>query len=181
MRHIHFFTLKEDILPVLEAVERHEPLQYVRRGNKLSPDFETFLCGSDIPMLGVAKHESGVGCESFLVTRRAAPIEVRRLKGASGVQRYLMDQLINPDTVTLTPAGKWGDDVVLQGVVGTASDSDVSQELMKRFKSAFRKACSNIQGHYVGPQALAMLNEGKRLTAAAQCPPEFDLRLDTSK
>ncbi len=175
MKQIQFFAIREDILLVLEAVERDEPLQYVRTGNELSQDFETFLHGTDIPNLGVADRETGSVCKAFLVTKTTAPITVRSIKGAGGVQRYLMDQLFNPDTVSLTPAGMWGEDIVLQGVVGTASDSAISLELMKKFNSAFKKSFSKIQGRFVGPQALALFHAGKRLTIAEQSPHEFDL------
>jgi hypothetical protein len=129
----------------------------------------------EIPNLGVADRETGSVCKAFLVTKATVPITVQSMKGASGVQRYLMDQLLNPDTVTLTPAGMWGDRVVLQGVVGTASDSAVSLELMKKFNSAFRESFSKMQGRFVGPQALALFHAGKRLTIAEQSPHEFDL------
>jgi hypothetical protein len=175
MKRIPFFALKDDILSVLEAVERGGPLQYVRTGNQLRPDFETFLRGADIPNLGVANRETGSSCDSFLVTRTTVPIGIRSLKGANGLQRYLMDQLLNPDTVGLTPAGRWGEDIILEGIVGTASDSPASQELMRKFNSAFKKSFTKVQGRFVGPQALALFKAGKRLTQAAQSPPEFDL------
>lgn len=175
MKQIQFFAVRDDILLVLESVERDGPLQYVRTGNQLSQDFETFLRGTDIPNLGVADRETGSVCKAFLVTKATLPITVQSMKGASGVQRYLMDQLLNPDTVTFTPAGMWEEDIILQGVVGTASDSTISQELMKKFNSAFRKSFSKVQGRFVGPQASALFNAGKRLTIAAQSPREFDL------
>ncbi|MCE9547320.1 MAG: hypothetical protein K8T25_17750 [Planctomycetia bacterium] len=177
MKLIQFFATKEDMLLVLEAVERDGPLQYVRTGNQLNTDFETFLCGTDIPNLGIANRETGSVCSAFLVTKATVPIAIQSMKGASGVQRYLMDQLLNPDTVTLTPAGMWGEGIVLQGVVGTASDTAISRELMKRFNSAFKKSFSKIQGRFVGPQALVFFRAGKRLTIAAQSPREFDLTL----
>jgi hypothetical protein len=86
-----------------------------------------------------------------------------------------MDQLLNPDTVRLIPAGLWGEDIVLAGMVDTVSDSPIAQELMKRFNSAFKIQFSKVKGYWVGPEALAFLNAGKRLTIAAQSPPEFDL------
>jgi hypothetical protein len=175
MRHIQFFAVKQDILRVLQAVESDGSLQYVRTGNRLSPDFEKFLCGADIPGLGIADQETGGVCKSFLVTKTTVPITVRELKGDSGIQRYLMDQLLNPDTVTLTPAGLWSEDILLQGVVGTASDSAVSQGLMKKFNSGFKKSFTKVQWSFVGSEALVLLKAGKRLTDAAQSPPEFDL------
>jgi len=175
MKQIQFFAVRTDILQILEAVERDGPLQYVRTGNQLRPDFETFSRGTDIPNLGVADRETGSVCKAFLVAKAAVRIAVRSIKGASGVQRYLMDQLLNPDTVTLRPAGMWREHTVLQGVVGTASDSPISLEMMKKFSSAFRKSFTKIEGRFVGPQAFAIFRAGTRLTIAEQSPQEFDL------
>jgi hypothetical protein len=175
MKLIHFFALKDDLLPMLEAVECDDPLKYVRTGNCLSPDFNEFLNGADIPTLGKASAESAIGCESFLVTPRTLPVILRPIKATGGTERYCMDQLINPDTVEFIPAGVWSDEIVLNGRVGTVSDSAVSQELMKRFNSAIRKQFTKIKAFWVGANALTLLNAGKRLAGAAQSPREFDL------
>ncbi len=94
---------------------------------------------------------------------------------AAGVERFCVDQLVNPDTIWFTPGGVWGEDFVLNGRVGTASDSDPSRYLMKRFDSAFKKRFRKIKAFLVGPGALAFLEAGKRLTAAVQSPRDFDL------
>ena len=175
MKQIHFYALREDILPILEAVEQDGPLQYVRTGNELSPDFETFLRGRDISHLGVANRETGSVCETFLISETTVPLTIQAMKGARGVQRYLMDQLLNPDTVTFTPAGLWDQDVILSGRVATVSDSPIAQALMNRFHAAFRAQFSKVKAFWVGRTARALLDAGKRLTISAQSPQDFDL------
>src|SRR5438552_18101806 len=128
MKQIHFFALKDDLLPVLTAVERDQPVKYVRMGQFPNADYESFTHGAEIPHLGKASTDSAVGCESFLVTGRGVPINVRSIKTTSGIERYCVDQLINPDTVVFSPAGIWGEEVVLNGRVATVSNSAVSQE-----------------------------------------------------
>ena len=175
MRQIHFFAIEEDILPVLGAVEQVAPLKYVRTGNLTIPDFDVFTHGADIPNLGRANADSATSCESFLVTGRTVSVNVRPIRAVGGGERYCMDQLINPDTIGFTPAGIWNEEIVLSGRLGTASESAISQELMKRFHSAVRKQFTKIKAFWVGPKALVFLNAGKRLTDAVQCPREFDL------
>ena len=175
MKQIQFFATREDLLLVLENVERDTTLRYVRTGNQLNPYFETFQRGRDIPNLGVADRETGSVCGTFLVAKAATSITAKNLRGSSGVQRFVVDQLLNPDTVALTPAGRWGEDLVLNGRLATASNAAVSQELMKRFSSAFRKHFRRIGAYWVGPQSVALLAAGKRLTISAQSPPDFDL------
>jgi hypothetical protein len=176
MKQIYFFAMKADLLPVLEAVERDCPLQYVRTGNSLSREFETFLRGADIPNLGTADRDTGSVCETFLVTMRTVPIAVEAFKGVGGVQRYCVDQLLNQDTVGFTPAGMWGEDVLLPGRVATVSESAISQALMKRFNSAIRAQFGKVKAFWVGRHARALLDAGKRLAISAQSPCGFGLR-----
>ncbi|WP_143748268.1 hypothetical protein [Mesorhizobium carmichaelinearum] len=151
MKQIHFFALKDDLLPILETVERDIPIKYILMGQFPKMEFETFSNRMQIPGLGRSATESASSGRSFLVTGQDVPIEVRPIKTTSGI-RYALDQLSNPDTVTLSPGGRWGEDVVLNGRVATASDTPPAQELMKIFNRAFRKQFSSIKAFYVGPR-----------------------------
>ena len=176
MKQLQFYAVGGDLLPVFRAVEGIGPLKYVRAGNFTTRDLQTFAYGSELPRLGVATCESAVGCDRFLVCEPELPIVVRQLPGADGIERFCVDQLANPDTVTLTPGGVWDEDVVLYGCVGTASDSRASQELMRRFAGEIKKQFTKIRAVYVGPKARELLDAGKRLTLAAQSPRDFDLK-----
>jgi hypothetical protein len=195
-RICYFYATKNDLLPVTERVESAVPVKYVRFGNvtKLPP--ESFNCAAQIPNLGIASHPSAVVCEKFLLCDSQTIIKPRQLKTLTeedvarsiiadkrplraliGLNRFAIDQLLNPDTITFTPGGIWNEDILLHGGIGTASDSKTSQALMKRFKAAIRKTFIKIQAFYVGPQALELLKSGKRLTMAAQSPPEYNLTI----
>ena len=119
--------------------------------------------------------ESAASCESFLVTRRTEPVNVRAINTVNGIERYCLDQLINPDSIEFKPAGVWNDDIVLNGRVATVSESAISEELMKRFNSVVRKRFTKIKAFWLGPNTLVFLNTGKRLTASAQSPRDYDL------
>jgi hypothetical protein len=178
MKHLLFYTLRDDILGLLERVEIRGMLKYTRTGHfpisSANNALDIFDTGTSIPNLGRASAASAVGCESFLVTEPDAPIIFRNLKGRS-IDRISIDQLLNPDSVTFTPGGLWNEDVVLHGRVATASESQISQLLMRRFQEAIRQMFTKVRAFYVGPMALKLLEAGKRLTSAVQSPPEFDL------
>ncbi|HOX07365.1 MAG TPA: hypothetical protein PK280_13260 [Planctomycetota bacterium] len=176
LRQIHFFALKEDILPVLEVVEAQGALKYVLTGNFTKPGLEVYSCGAELPDLGRPTSGSATGCASFLVTGSATPVNVRPIEASDGTTRYCVDQLINSDVVGFSSGGLWSEDIVLPGRVSTVWDSDASQGLMKRFKAALRKRFTRVQAFLVGPAALKLLDAGKRLTSGAQCPREYDLR-----
>jgi hypothetical protein len=90
--------------------------------------------------------------------------------------RCCIDQLCNPDSVTVTPAGRFGDVAVLYGRVATAYNDGVGRVLMKRFQAAVRKEFTRVGAYWLGPRAMEWLRAGKRLTIALQSPPQFDLR-----
>jgi hypothetical protein len=175
MKQINFFALAEDLLQVLEIVEDGGPLKYVPMGQSPTEDCQEFSLGAQIPGLGKANTDSASSCQAYLVVDSETPTNLRPIIVA-GVTRYAVDQLLNPKTVTFTPAGLWGENVVLNGRVATVSDSVEAQQLMKRFSSAFKKRFRKVRAFLVGPGAYALLTEGKRLTAAVQSPREYDLQ-----
>src|SRR5262249_22495893 len=154
-------------------------LKYVFTGNFLKDELKdgvrVFDVGADLPNLGKATADQWTGCDSYLVCEPETSINLRTFQGYDGRERVCVDQLVNPDSVTLTHGGIWNEDVLLNGCIGTASDSEISQRLMKRFHAAVKRGFSKVRAFYVGPGALALLEKGKRLTGAVQSPRKFDL------
>jgi len=174
---IPFYAVKEDLLPMLKALKSDSSVKYVRTGGQLpEPSLTVVDHAKDIPNLGKAASETGNFCDTFLVSKSEQQIVVRSAR-VLGQERFFIDQLHNPNTVTFTPAGIWNQDILLAGYVGTASGSEESQKLMKRFHSAIRKRFVKIKAYWVGHEALKLLQNGKRLTIAVQSPPEFDLTI----
>jgi hypothetical protein len=178
MRQILFFAVRQDLLRVLEMVEGGGPLKYIRTGQFPKGNYESYGRGADIPNLGDATSDSAINCQAFLVCGRETPIRPRPLGTIEPAARFSIDQLLNPDTVTFTPGGMRREDVLLHGRVATASDSMISQGLMKRFHSAIRRSFTRVKAFYVGPNALGLLRSGMRLTISVQSPREFDLAID---
>lgn len=161
-------------MPLLEAVEGAVPVKYVHKGRFLHPDLEIYASGRDIPDLGRARHESAVRGNSYLVVLRERAVQVRSVRQNDGVVSYHVDNLVNPAAVSFTPGGRWGEDVVLHGVL-ECSDHEESQAIMKSFVAHMRKSFHKIKAYWVGPHAETLLDAGKRLTMAEQSPREFDL------
>lgn len=178
MKQVRFFAVDDDLISILNDIEQHLKLQYVDAGVFPAPSYNTYQKGVELPRLGVANDESSVGCKSYLVAESISFIQVRPVVLRDGRTNFCIDQLDNPDSVIFTPAGKWDDDVVLHGLVGTASDSLPSIRLTKAFEAAFRKHFKKVKAFWVGPHALELLKAGKTLTIAAQSPKEFSLSLD---
>ncbi len=192
----YFYATKDDLLVVTERVESEMSVKYIHFGTAIRLPPESFTSAAQIPNLGEASHPSAVGCETFLVCDQETTIRSEALKILSeedvnrsimpnkaplgaliGVERYAINQLLNPDTITFTPGGIWNDEILLHGGIGTASQSELSDALMKRFRAAIKRSFSKIRAFYFGPQALVLLKSGTRLTISAESPPEFDLKM----
>jgi hypothetical protein len=113
------------------------------------------LNGASIPELGTANNDSSIGCDSYLVLGRSVAVAVRDILQQDVTTKYLVDQLVNPDSVVITAGGARMPDVLLHGRVATVSDSPQSQELMKLFTSAFRKRFKKVKAFRVGEHAFS--------------------------
>jgi hypothetical protein len=175
MKQLHFFALRDDIIPVLKIAEQGGSLRYIRIGQYIDTNFESYDQGEDIFNLGRAGADSASNGYSFLVFSRETIFNPRRVDTLNGGRRYLVDQLANPDTVTFDPGGLWGEDVIISGRVATVSDSALARELMTRFNAAISKSFRKIKAFRVGCHAQSLLESGARLTSAVQSPREYDL------
>jgi len=173
---VHFFATSEDLLPVLEDVERRIPIKYTLTGHLNTPHVESFESAKELPALfQPAPFQSAIACPTYLVTEAATPVTLRPFTLVSGQRQWAVDQLFNPDSVTLSPGGLFGDNVLLYGRVATAHKTAVSGRLLRAYSSAFRKHFAMVKAFRVGAQAEKLLDGGYRLTAAQQCPAEYDL------
>jgi hypothetical protein len=177
MKQLLFFALRDDLLEMIQAVERAQTLKYVLMGQFPSADLQCFDEGAQIPNLGSASAESAINCESYLVALHGTSLSVRSRSTAAGADRYFVDQLVNPDTITFTPGGIWHETVLLHGRVATISESGPSRDLMKAFSAVIRKQFSKVKAYHLGSNARKFLEQGNRLTISAQSPPQFDLQI----
>lgn len=175
MKQIRFFAVDDDLITVLAEVEQERNLQYVKAGVFPSVPAENYHSAEELPQISIATDDSAVNCDSFLVADSSTVIRPRSISLQSGRTNFCVDQLDNPDTVVLTPAGRWADVAVLYGTIATTSDSESSLKLVKAFEHTIKKHFTKVKAFWVGPNALKWLQEGKRLTIAIQSPKDFDL------
>lgn len=155
-------------------VEKHTQLRYTEMQNSPSPETREYLEAANIPALGIADRATGSVCRSYLVTRRTTQVAPRHIRDTSGEVRTCIDQLNNPDSVTLTAAGEW-DGIILAGRVATTSSTVLSRSLMNAFSKACRLHFTKVRAFWMGPEALVHFRGGTRCTISALSPPQFDL------
>jgi hypothetical protein len=172
----NFFATPDDLLPVLQDVERRIRIKYTLTGHLNEPRIESFETAKDLPALfEPAPYESAIQCPTYLVTEAAATVVPRPFQLHNGKRQWVIDQLENPDSVVLSPGGLFGDNVLLCGRVATAHKTAVSARLQRAFDDSCRRHFAKIRAFRVGKQAESLLDRGYRLTAAQQSPPEYDL------
>ena len=167
---IRFFATRSDLVRLLQVIEENQPIKYVRFGSMKTNAESSFSTVTALPNLGRASHESAINCDTFLICPKTYVVRSRKI-----AQRYVFDQLLNPDTVTFTPGGIWAESILLHGRFATAAGGDFASRLMQQLTSAIRRQFRKVRAFYVGNEAEAMLDQGKRLTIAAQAPRALDL------
>ena len=177
-KYIHLFAAGADLLPVLAAVEAKHPIKYALMKPNFTGDVTEYLPAADLPDLGRAPAPDAVGCQSYLVTERDLTVAPRKIVSGDGTVWFAIDQMINPDTVEVSPGGLWNDEVVLSGRITTVSDTKRADVLMRAYRNAVRRHFVRVRAYWVGPTARSLLDAGKRLTMAVQSPREYDLAPD---
>ena len=178
---IPFYATSQDLLEVLLEVEAARPLRYFRCGDAdVSGANEWWDTASDLPSLGIALTGKAVLEQSWLVVARGASPQVREVRLRRGGKRFLVDQLLNPESVTLRSGGAYGSDVIIAGDVGTGSRDSWSQETLRLFSDSMKTHFTQVGAYLVGPEALAQLDRGARLTASVRSSTEYDLRRESN-
>lgn len=114
----------------------------------------------------------------YLVTDRRGKITLRAVPQRGGGTKFAIDQLANPQTVSVQPGFVVRNEKLIAGHVGTASEDPVSIELFSLFFLVIHENFVTIKSYLVGPQAATMLDAGVRLTPTAKSPAAYDLRKD---
>src|SRR4051794_31839236 len=122
MKQILYFATREDILRVISTVEAVLSVEYVRMGMFERAEINSLQHGRDIPNLGRASADQSIACDTYLVCESCQKVAVRPVHLNAGGTRFAIDQMLNQDSVTFTPAGLW-EEALINGRVATISDS----------------------------------------------------------
>jgi len=176
-KRINIYALRQDLLDTLRQAESLVALKYVLMDSSQKPKQQVWYRAEDIPGLGECNGSQSNLCHSYLMTLKDLPIQARKIEQIDGTHRFAIDQLINPNSIIFIPGGKLNATIILAGTFGTASDSKISQGLMKQVSASVRKRFTKIHAYWVGPDALRQFRDGKRLTISEHSPAIYDLRV----
>jgi hypothetical protein len=171
---IRFFALKADLLLVLGELEAKRQVKYVQGGRLGGPRPAIWYSASRLPKLGWSADDHGGG-RDYLIMDRASDVYIERMTIFSGDEVFDVHNGGNPGSIEFTPGGEWTDGAILAGRFATLHNTPESQALIKAVRLRIKKHFTRVRSYWVGPEALAAFRAGRRLTAAIQCPPEYDL------
>jgi hypothetical protein len=172
-----FYAFADDLLTIFELVESEREVLYTSIKSSDSPYAKPFVTGASLPTLREPPPgDSAIAGHGYLVTFRETEIVGRRIDMLDGRAFYRFDQLLNPDSITLTPGAWHSSNALLYGRIATCTNSPSSHLLFGLFKRAIGKRFRRINTFWVGPQAEAAWKQGARLTIGLRSPQEYDLR-----
>lgn len=172
-----FYVTAQDLSGVLSSLEAQKDLQYTLAGLFKSKKLQTYFSYRDIPGLGQAFHRSAVTNRRYLVSLKGTELRIRDAPQDLGGVRFAVDLKLNEDSIAFSPGGRYANDVILYGMVGTLSPpSEASKSLYTFVAKGFRKDFKRVREYFVGPEALDLMASGVRLAMDATSPPEYDLK-----
>lgn len=161
---ISFFATHGDLVAVARVVAEIGPVDIVVGGLLTDPKPVILTDIDDMIAFG-----------AYLVVIHGDPVNLRVVVQREGGQKYAVDQIENPHAIALQTGGRLADQQLIAGQLGTVGNNKRSDELHSLFAGVMKKRYEKIKSYYVGPEAVAMLDSGVRLSATRRSPPTFDL------
>lgn len=175
MAQRHFFALPDDLLALFAAAEGRTAVCYTLAGIFDMPDMVAVHAGRELPSLYLPAAGSSIECATYLVTPVDIAVRVRPVPMSAGPTRFAIDQLFNPDSITVSHGGFDTNMTLISGRVATVSDTPRAKTLQSAFTNAIGKLFNRVNAYWVGPKAMEHFQRGGRLTHNASSSPEYDL------
>jgi hypothetical protein len=155
-KQIPLFATEKDLLDILQSGSQKCPIEFV--------------------VAGLFDQKSQIVRRTFdLIFHEATPLAHRAVVQRNGGEKYAIDQIANPHSISLWFGGLHENVRLVASQIGTATNSDKSHELHSLFLALVRQQFELIKSYYVGPEAVKLLDRGIRLTLTAKSPEAYDL------
>ncbi|ANH67489.1 hypothetical protein [Mitsuaria sp. 7] len=159
-----FFATHEDLIGVLRDAMAVRPIELVDAG---------LLDERTLVVISVPENLKSL--RTYIVVERGDRMHMREAPQRRGGSKYKVNIADDFNCVALNTGGLCGENQLLPGQVGTLIANPLGLERYNLFAKTIRKRFEKIGPYYVGPEAVAMLDEGARLAQTAKSPREYDL------
>jgi hypothetical protein len=171
-----FYATAGDLTPVLAILEAQKKLQYTPMRDVASDRAQIYLSYADLLDFGQVDHPTAVMNPDYLVALQGTAVQVETIYPRTGGVNFSIGQDMNKDTVTLSPGGMYGQDVLLYGSIATISESEASFNLYDFMVEPYLARFTQVNGFFLGAEAFNLWKSGVRLTTSATSPTKFDLK-----
>ena len=116
-----FYATALDLSTLLSALEAIKPIRYTTMGLFKTKNPQTYSSFTGIPDFGRTIHPTAVTNPSYLLSIQGTQMHSREVPQKTGGVLFAVDQAENPDSVVFSPGGRYGNAVILYGIIGTVS------------------------------------------------------------
>ena len=169
-----FFSVLEDIEPILKDIEADHKLEYFKYELSDNKDIPHYTSLFEVPNLGFTKFVDWNKIDSYFVVPKDIKLNIREVPQRRGGIKYIFDS--NKESIHLKIGGMVleKENIIVAGRVSTISYDETSLHLYKLFSSKIKKNFKYIDHFYVGKNAEEKLKSGWRLTTGLR--EEYDLK-----
>lgn len=172
---LQVYLTRADWLAVAAAFERRVPVRYVRQG-LVDGAVESWASMVDVVDFGVAPTGDEATNPQFLLLPEDSPPVARVAERRASGDRWLVDRQENPRSLLVRPGGAFGGRAVLVGEVAVARGDAWSERARAALEATLRAGAQEVQGFFVGPEAMQRLRAGARLTPYIDGDTLYDLQ-----
>lgn len=173
----HFFATRRDLEPGIQRIEAARALKYALCNLYEANAPKTYGSLLLVEDLGVSGTGDNARSPAYLVVTASESFHIEPVPQRRGGLRYSLSQQGNPRSIVVRPGGLYQDRCLVVGNVGTVSEHPDAVSLYREFLRELMRGFKKIRSYLVGPDALGLMDEGKRLvTMGVDEPPEYDLK-----
>ncbi|MEC8253161.1 MAG: hypothetical protein VX044_08110 [Planctomycetota bacterium] len=174
-RALQVYLTRTDWMEVAATFEARVPVCYVRHG-PVRGDVERWESVASAEDFGVASTgDEATNPQFLLLPADAAPV-ARVAERRAGADRRIVDRQDNQQSLLVRPGGAFGARLVLVGEVAPARGDAWAERARRELEAALRGATREVQGFFVGEEAMQRLRAGARLTPYIDGDTLYDLK-----
>jgi hypothetical protein len=174
---VSFFLCAESIVELFSDCETQAGVMYTCAGVFDTASVPQYRSIRSIPELGRSSGSQNLD-QHFLVSSPDRSIARRTIHLGDGGIRTAIDEMANPDAVTVCFGGAFSPDVLICGSAASTSDGPFSRALLRSIRARLRKIAQRHEKtvFWLDEYARRRLCEGARLAGDVDSPPLYDLK-----
>jgi hypothetical protein len=194
---IQFFATQADLEPGFRSIESTQRLTLAEQNYYNAKSIPTIGSLFSIPNLGKVTDRRSlryvvqpadksfnptrvvqVGKKKEFAPKLAMALALTGIRPPGGKVVYDIQLVKHPSAITFAPGGFWNAQTLIAGEIATIHETQASIVLYDLFRKELLRGFTSVQSFEVGPEALAFMKSGGRLTIDVKAGKFLDLVAD---